>query len=175
MAERAWAAPTAGARFDRAAVLRVCGVALIGLLALLHIPFPFDHDQGLFMSGARAIAGGARLYVDFWDMKQPGIYWYYLAAGEAFGFDEVGLHLFDLLWTLALGWVIVRIASRALRSELLIALTPLICLGPFYAATSPWHLSQVEIIVALPLAATVAVLLDARFDDRSFAARCATA
>jgi len=175
MAERAWAAPTAGARFDRAAVLRVCGVALIGLLALLHIPFPFDHDQGLFMSGARAIAGGARLYVDFWDMKQPGIYWYYLAAGEAFGFDEVGLHLFDLLWTLALGWVIVRIASRTLRSELLIALTPLICLGPFYAATSPWHLSQVEIIVALPLAATVAVLLDARFEDRSLAARCATA
>jgi hypothetical protein len=165
----------AGARFDRASVLRVGGVALIGLLALLHVPFPFDHDQGLFMSGARAIAGGAKLYVDFWDMKQPGIYWYYLAAGEAFGFDEVGLHLLDLLWTLALGWILIRIAARTLRSQLLIALMPLICLGPFYAATSPWHLSQVEIIVALPLAATVAVLLDTGFDDRRLAARCAVA
>ena len=69
------AANRAGA--DRAAIARACGVALVGLLALLHLPYPFDHDQGLFMAGARAMADGARLYVDFWDMKQPGIYWYY--------------------------------------------------------------------------------------------------
>lgn len=172
MAEQAQAVAATGARFDRAAIARACGVALIGLLALLHVPYPFDHDQGLFMAGARAIAGGAKLYVDFWDMKQPGIYWYYLAAGKLFGFDEIGLHLFDLLWMVALAWVLVRIAARTFRSELLIALTPLVCLGPFYAATSPWHMSQVEIIVALPLAATILLLLDTGFDDRTLRARC---
>lgn len=165
-------AATVGGAGRRQALWRTFGIALIGFLALLHVPYPFDHDQGLFMAGARAIAGGARLYVDFWDMKQPGIYWYYLAAGEAFGFDEVGLHLFDLLWMLALSWVLVRIAARTMRSDLVIALTPLLCLGPFYAATSPWHMSQVEIIVALPLAATIALLLDTGFDDRSLSARC---
>jgi len=167
------AAGRAGA--DRAAIACACGVALVGLLALLHLPYPFDHDQGLFMAGARAMADGARLYVDFWDMKQPGIYWYYLAAGEAFGFDEVGLHLLDLLWMLALSWILIHIARRTLRSGIVIALTPLICLGPFYAASSPWHLSQVEIIVALPLAGTIALLLGARCEDRSLAARCAAA
>jgi hypothetical protein len=121
------------------------------------------------------MADGARLYADFWDMKQPGIYWYYLAAGEAFGFDEVGLHLLDLVWMLALAWVLAGIARRTMRSSVVTALTPLICLGPFYAAASPWHLSQVEIIVALPIAGTVALLLDARFDDRSLAARFAAA
>src|SRR5690242_8260486 len=175
MAESGGIAAASGMRRDRAAIARACGVALIGLLALLHVPYPFDHDQGFFMAGARAMADGARLYADFWDMKQPGIYWYYLAAGEAFGFDEVGLHLLDLLWMLALSWILIRIARRTLRSGIVIALTPLICLGPFYAASSPWHLSQIEIIVALPLAGTIALLLDARCEDRSLAARCAAA
>lgn len=164
-----------GARTPRAALACASGVALVGLLALLHVPYPFDHDQGLFMAGARAMADGARLYADFWDMKQPGIYWYYLAAGEAFGFDEVGLHVLDLLWMLALAWVLIAIARRTMRSNLVVALTPLICLGPFYAATSPWHLSQIEIIVALPLAGTIALLLEARCEDRSLAARFAAA
>ncbi len=157
------------------ALWRALGIALIGLLALLHVPYPFDHDQGFFMAAARAMAGGARLYVDFWDMKQPGIYWYYMAAGKAFGFDEVGLHVLDLLWTLVLAWVLVRLAARSLKSELLIAITPLVCIGPFYAAASPFHLSQVEILVALPLAGTAALMLGADFADRSLAWRCAAA
>lgn len=175
MAEPGGVAAVGRTSVDRAAITHACGVALVGFLVLLHVPYPFDHDQGLFMAGARAMADGARLYVDFWDMKQPGIYWYYLAAGEAFGFDEVGLHVLDLLWMLALCWVLIHIARRAMRSQLVVALTPLFCLGPFYAATSPWHLSQIEIIVALPLAGTMALLFDARCEDRSLAARCAAA
>lgn len=159
----------------RQALWRTFGIALIGLLALLHVPYPFDHDQGLFMAAARSMVNGARLYADFWDMKQPGIYWYYFAAGRVFGFDEVGLHLLDLLWMVALAWILIEISARTLKSELLIVLTPLLCLGPFYAAASPFHLSQVEILVALPLAGTMLLMLGADFSERSLVWRCAGA
>jgi hypothetical protein len=157
------------------ALWRACGIALVGLIVLLHVPYPFDHDQGFFMAGARAIAGGAKLYVDFWDMKQPGMYWYFLAAGEAFGFNEIGLHLLDLIWMVALAWVLVRVAARMMTSELAIALTPIICLGPFYAATKAWHMSQVESLVALPIAGTLALLLPLDFRARGAAWRMAGA
>ena len=76
----------------------IAGLLIVAFLAFLHLPYPFDYDQGLFAYGARAIAGGARLYIDFWDIKQPGIYWYFAAAGSLFGFDEIGIHTFELVW-----------------------------------------------------------------------------
>jgi hypothetical protein len=69
---------------------------LVALLALLHIPYPFSSDQGLFAHFAQAMDGGARLYEDLWDIKQPGLFALYWIAGRLFGFDSVGIHIFDL-------------------------------------------------------------------------------
>jgi hypothetical protein len=102
--------------FDVQARTRLCaiaGLALVAVLALLHLWYPFDDDQGLFAFGARELAHGARIYADFWDLKQPGIYWYYEVAGSLFGFDEVGIHLFDLGWMLILCLVLLRLAPHA--------------------------------------------------------------
>ena len=124
-------------------------IAAVALLAFVHVPYPFDDDQGLFAYGARAIAHGAHLYLDFWDLKQPAIYWYYAVAGSIFGFDEVGIHVFDLLWMCGLAIVLLRIGMRAFRAPLLAAVTPLLCLAPFYAKAEPIHLAQVEIVAVL--------------------------
>jgi hypothetical protein len=144
----------------RRALPAAAAVLPVALLALVHLAYPFDDDQGLFAYGARALAHGARLYLDFWDLKQPGIYWYYVLGGSLFGFDEVGIHLFDLLWTLALGVLLHAIARRRLRPVAL--LVPLLCLGPFFAKAEPIHFSQIEIIVVLPLTLVLALLLRAR-------------
>lgn len=150
--------------FDVQARTRLCaiaGLALVAVLALLHLWYPFDDDQGLFTFGARELAHGARIYADFWDLKQPGIYWYYEAAGSLFGFDEVGIHLFDLGWMLILCLVLLCLAPHVAARPLLVGLAPAACLGPYWAKADPIHLSQVEIVVVLPIALVAWLLVDA--------------
>src|SRR5450631_4009030 len=81
--------------------LRITIIAVILLAALVHVPYPFWGDQALFTYAAHGIRHGDRLYVDFWDLKQPGIYLWYLGAGTLFGFHEAGMHTAELLWSVA--------------------------------------------------------------------------
>ncbi len=80
--------------------LAIAGAVVIAVaLSLLHVPYPFDEDQAMFMVGARELADGASMYGQFWDMKQPGAYWWYLTAGRLFGFDDVGVRWMDVCWS----------------------------------------------------------------------------
>ncbi len=131
----------------------LCLLALIPVWALgiLHLPHPFDGDQALIMVGARALEDGGRLYVDFWDNKQPGIYLFYWLAGKLFGFDEVGAHTLELIWYSGLAvWMTLGLGAY-LQRPWLAALVPLASVGLFYGMSDKWHLTQVEALVSLPL------------------------
>ena len=71
------------------------------LAAGLCLALPFWGDQALFTVYARQIAQGAVLYRDIFDVKQPGIFLFYLLGGSLFGYTEIGIHLFELLYWLA--------------------------------------------------------------------------
>ena len=60
-------------------------VTLIAGLGALKLLTPLDGDQALFLYFAQAIDNGERLYVDVWDMKQPGVFWFYWLGGRIFG------------------------------------------------------------------------------------------
>lgn len=137
------------------------GLALgpVLLLAAVHVPFPFGGDQAMFVNGGRALAEGARLYVDFWDMKQPGIFWFSEVAGSLFGFDEVGIHFAELIWMMALAVTLVLLARAHLKHRWLACVAPLLCLGPYYASTGYAYLTVVEILVNLPIAVLLACML----------------
>ena len=92
--------PPALARLRRS---RSGATTLLAVLALglIHLPYPFNWDPSLFTLGAQRLAAGGVLYRDFWDLKQPGIYWFCAVAGRFFGFSEPGVHLFELLWMMA--------------------------------------------------------------------------
>jgi hypothetical protein len=135
------------------AVFVVC--VTVGL-CLLHLPYPFFMDQALFMSAARELADGAHMYGDFWDLKQPGIFWWNELAGSLFGFDGLGLRLMDLCWSVVVAlmlWLLLRS-----RGSLAATLGPLFSFGGFYAIATPWHLSQVEWLVGGPLVALIGCL-----------------
>lgn len=123
---------------------------VVALLALLHMRYPLHEDQALFMYVARELADGAQVYREFWDMKQPGIYWWYEAVGRLFGFDAIGLRWMDLLWSLAVAWVLW--AAVRSRGTLAAVLAPCLAFGSFYARTHQSHLSQVEWLVGGPIA-----------------------
>src|SRR4249919_2061776 len=90
---------------ERVEVYVVLGV--IALLGILAAPLPFTGDQALFASGARQLARGGVLYRDFWDVKQPGIYLWYLGGGALFGYSEVALHLVEVAYQLAFAVVLI--------------------------------------------------------------------
>jgi len=128
-------------------------VVLLAVLALglMHLPQPFERDQATFTLGAQRLAAGGVLYRDFWDVKQPGIYAFYLVAGRLFGFTETGVHLLELLWMMALAVTLLVTLRRRWGPGPAATLAPLLTVGPYYAAVGSWHLTQVEGLVGLPL------------------------
>ena len=124
----------------------------------LHLWYPFSGDQALFALGADELRHGRHLYTDFWDNKQPGIYWFFLAARRLFGPGEFAVHAVELAW-LALAAVIAVLGIRPeLTHRSLAALLPLASIGLYYASAGSWHLTQVEILVSLPIVACLALL-----------------
>lgn len=139
-------------RIVRVRLVIWAGIVLLGL-SRLH--FPLGGDQALFLSYAQGLDQGARLYVDLWDVKQPGVFWFYWLAGKLFGFSSVGIHLLEWLWLAAGGLVLWKACRLSFRSALAPELVPLLTVGIYYWWAGFWYLAQVEILVMLPLAGCV--------------------
>jgi hypothetical protein len=127
----------------------------IACLGVLAAPLPFTGDQALFAAGARQIARGDVLYRDFWDVKQPGIYIFYLTGGTLFGYSEVALHLFELAYQLVFAVVLIVTLRNVFRHPWIGPLVALLIFGTYYATIEPVSLGQVESLVGLPLYLTL--------------------
>ncbi len=94
---------------------------------------------------------GAVLYRDFWDLKQPGIYWFYLIAGRTYGFTEVGIHSFELSYFIFFA-AIIQLSMRTyfVRSSTM-SLAVLFSIGAYLVVCGTWHLTQAEGLVAFPI------------------------
>ncbi len=135
-------------RFTRLDILVLAAVVCAGLV---HLPYPFDGDQAMFANGALKLSRGAILYRDFWDLKQPGIFGFYLLGGWLFGFTEVGVHLLELIYMTALAVVLLLTLRSHFESRAVASLVPLLTVGIYYGLTGSWHLTQVEGLVGFPL------------------------
>jgi hypothetical protein len=131
--------------------LRWIVLLAIAIAALVQLPMPFWGDQALFAYAAHGMRHGDRLYVDFWDYKQPGIFLWYLGAGTLFGFREVGIHFAELLWALAAAVATQRMLRDRLAHRWVADIAPLFTVGAFFAVARGWDLGQIEDLVALPL------------------------
>jgi hypothetical protein len=131
--------------------LDVLVLGVIMLIGLVHLPHPFYGDQALFTIGAVKISNGAILYRDFWDLKQPGIYGFYLLAGTLFGFDEVGIHTFELLYMAIFSLVLMKTLKSYYRNPSMAGLVPLLTVGIYYGVSGQWHLTQLEALVGFPM------------------------
>lgn len=129
----------------------------IALIGVTRLPEPFDGDQALFTLMARALHRGATLYVDVWDNKQPGIFLFYELAGRAFGFSEIGVHLFELIYQLITAAVLMWFLQHELRHRILACLGAFLTVGSYYLSATSWHLGQVEGLVGLPILVSLAL------------------
>ena len=90
---------------------------------------PFAGDQAIFTVHARQLTRGAVLYRDIFEFRQPGIFIFYAVSGQLFGFTEVGIHLFELIY-----WLVFSIFA-------------IVALRPYFAAR--WAVSLVPIFTVV--------------------------
>ncbi len=134
------------------------GVALlvVVLIGLVHLPLPFHDDQAFFTVAAVKLNHGALLYRDYWDIKQPGIFAFYLLGGKLFGFTEVGIRGFELLYMAGLAVVLAFKLRKYFDYAWSSALVMLMTVGFYYGVSGLPHatqdyLTQVEGVVGLPM------------------------
>ena len=111
----------------------------------------FSDDQALFLGYSQEIDNGAILYRDIWDIKQPAIFIFYLIAGKFFGFNEVGIHLFEIIYWLSLALIMIIGLRNYFTKPLFAILTPLFTIGIYYSVSGFSQLTQVESLVCFPL------------------------
>jgi len=130
--------------------------ASILIVGFARLPTPFTGDQALNMLMGRVVADGGAPYLDLWDLKHPGIFLFFAAGGALFGFTEIGIHLFELLWMLALAVAVRLTAGRYLLNEVAAALAPALTVGFYFAVATGVHQTQTEVIVGLPMLCSLA-------------------
>ncbi|MCC5615291.1 hypothetical protein LC605_09420 [Nostoc sp. CHAB 5836] len=135
-------------KFNRSDFIVLIVIVLIGLI---HLPFPFDGDQAFFRLGALEMQQGKVLYRDFWDVKQPGIFCFYFLAGTLFGFNEIGIHIFELIYMVFFSIVLLLSLKSYFQHQIIASLVPLLTVGVYYTVSGAWHLTQVEALVGFPL------------------------
>lgn len=129
----------------------VLAVVVVGLVGATVLPLPFGGDQALIVQGSEAISRGALLYRDFWDLKLPGTYIFYLVAGTIFGFDEVGVHAAELAYLAAFGGVLFLTLRPRITHPGVARLAPLVIVGVYLVGVRPYELGQMEALIGFPL------------------------
>ncbi|MEH2144130.1 glycosyltransferase family 39 protein [Nostoc sp.] len=124
---------------------------LVAILGVINLPFPFSGDQALFTIGALEIQQGKVLYRDFWDLKQPGIYYFYFLAGTLFGFNEIGIHIFELIYMVLFSIILQLTLKPYFRHQIVASLVPLLTVGVYYIVSYHQQFTQVEGLVGFPL------------------------
>lgn len=139
--------------------LEVLTLALVGAVGLLSIAYPLWANQATFALFASEIGDGEVLYKDIIDLKQPGVFLYYLIAQLPFGRNGVGIHLVEIVTWLGFGWVLQQRAIAWFSRRWLAATLPLPLIGTYFVAASPNDQTQVESLVTIPLLAAVLLVM----------------
>lgn len=142
----------------------------IFFIGSIHLPMPFWGDQAFYLLGAKEMNEGLVLYRDYWDIKQPGIFFFYLIGGKLFGFTEVGIHLLELIYWLLFSITLIHflLKFRIFKNELFAYFSPLIIVGSYYSFTSPAMFTQVEALVIFPLLLVIKFNFEYSRSNKSF-------
>lgn len=96
---------------------------------LLLIPtlfFPMFGDIAIFLEAGRVIANGGKIYVDYIDIKPLTFYYFFAIIYKLFGYSEIGIRIFSLIWQLFTIILLNQIVSKQLNNNLLGSLAAVI-------------------------------------------------
>jgi hypothetical protein len=144
-----------GASRERASKLYPTWLDVVALCAvfgtgLSHVYSPFAGDQFLYLVGAHKVAHGV-MYREFWDLKQPLIFYFYAAAGQLFGFTEAGIHLFEAFYQTIFAAALIAVCAPRFRFRWVASIVPLLTIVPYYAFANNDALTSVEALAGFPI------------------------
>ncbi len=128
---------------------------------------PLGPDQYFFLYGARLLAEGSRLYLDFWDIKQPGIFWLNGLALQ-FGNPEVAVMLLDIAAWAATAALLARLILRNGGAASVAAWAPAVVGLLFLAVRPAGAAGQVESFLGALLALLLTVVVEPRVSGRQW-------
>ncbi|MCC8997517.1 MAG: hypothetical protein LM517_10840 [Nitrosomonas sp.] len=141
-------------------------IAIIGSIKSFTI---LGGDQSLFTVIAQMFDAGKILYQDLFDYKQPGIFMFYYLAGKTLGWNDIGIHYFELGYWLVFSLILyfsIKQYDLFYKSELTSSLFPLFAIGAYYCNASAFHLTQLEALINVPLY-LIAWLLDRAYKNEN--------
>jgi 4-amino-4-deoxy-L-arabinose transferase-like glycosyltransferase len=153
-----------------AAGLLLIIVASAALLLPL-LAYPFGRDQGVFATAADILAAGGVPYRDIWDVKPPGVFYWYWASFVSFGRTMAAPRLLDVIWMAATAGLLFALGRRLL-SPWVGAAGALFLVIRYVAGNSFWNTTQPDGLAMLPLIAAASALVGAeehRSRARAFA------
>lgn len=138
---------------------------LVGILCFLTatslLLWPVDGDQAQYYLGAANLAAGGDYYSSYWDIKQPGLYWFYVAAGSL-GLGEIGARLLEMLLATA-GGLLSYSSMRQLGARgLPPVVVSVLSVWLYVAGAFDMGVGQAEGLLGFLLAAQIRLLLAAR-------------
>jgi hypothetical protein len=152
-------------------------VAIAFALALAFVPLALrmrpGTDQTLFLDYSAELLGGATLYVDLWDNKQPGVFLLYAAAQALFGTGWQAVLTGYAVWMAAAAATVTGVARTAVPAGLGVLLAVPFTLGVIWLRSNHDQVAQVEEWVLLPLSAILLLALRPEVAGRPERARWA--
>ena len=139
--------------------LELVSLVLIALVGLLSVADPLWANQATFALFSSEIADGEVLYRDVVDLKQPGIFLWFLGAQIPFGRNSVGIHIAELVTWLVFAWVLQRQARAWFSRRWIAATLPIPIVGTYYVAATYNDATQVEALINIPLLAAVMLVM----------------
>jgi len=138
------------------------GLAVVMLITLIirwkFINVPFERDEGTYAYFGQLVLDGKIPYVDFYEMKLPGIYYCYALLVAIFGATLKGMHIGMLVVNLATIYFMFKVAwlwfNRTTAAVVALAFS-FLSLNPFASGFT----TQSEHLVAFFVSAGLLVLL----------------
>jgi len=122
-------------------------------------------DQVLFALGADQMRHGGRYLRDIWDIKQPGIFWFYY-LGSFFG-GALGARILEVGLVFGVGLAFGRRLVMMGSGHLIAALALLLTLAPYTTLASRGGVGQVEGLLNPLLLASLLLIFEERFPSPS--------
>jgi hypothetical protein len=115
----------------------------VAVLAAITLWWPENGDQALFIQAAARLQEGAVYYRDFWDIKQPGLYWFY-ALGDLIVPSGIGARLLEGALSLVAARLVLAITSDWDLRRVVRLAAPTMVLGPYLIYAYFGGLGQIE-------------------------------
>lgn len=97
-------------------ILALCTVVYV-IARISFTDIPLNRDEGTYAYLGKVAMSGGVPYWDFYEMKPPGLYYFYGLLGAIFGYGESGLRIGLMVLNILNAWWIFKISSELFKEK----------------------------------------------------------